>query len=98
MLERWITQRLEKSISRNLAVALLGARQVGKTMLSKIVARNMDSIYLDLEDTEDLLKLRDLKTFLASQSEKLVILDEIQRIPDLFMPLRELIDKNRQDS
>jgi predicted AAA+ superfamily ATPase len=97
MLDRWITQRLEKSISRNPAVALLGARQVGKTTLSKVVARNIDSIYLDLEDTEDLLKLRDPKTFLASQSEKLVILDEIQRAPDLFMTLRGLIDKNRQE-
>ena len=97
MLERWITKRLENSISRNPAVALLGARQVGKTTLSKIVAKKQESIYLDLEDTEDLTKLRDPKTFLSSQNDKLVVLDEIQRAPDLFMTLRGLIDKNRQE-
>ncbi|MCY4099466.1 MAG: ATP-binding protein, partial [Rhodobacteraceae bacterium] len=97
MLNRWIIKRLKKSISRNPAVVLLGARQVGKTTLSKYLARNMDSIYLDLEDTEDLLLLRDPKTFLASQSDKLVILDEIQRKPDLFLTLRGLIDENRQN-
>ncbi|MDE2759788.1 MAG: ATP-binding protein [Paracoccaceae bacterium] len=88
---------MKKSIGRNPAVVLLGARQVGKTTLSKYLARNMDSIYLDLEDTEDLLLLRDPKTFLASQSDKLVILDEIQRKPDLFLTLRGLIDENRQN-
>lgn len=97
MLNRWIINRLKKSIGRNPAVVLLGARQVGKTTLSKYLARNMDSIYLDLEDTEDLLLLRDPKTFLASQSDKLVILDEIQRKPDLFLTLRGLIDENRQN-
>ena len=97
MLNRWIIKRLKKSIGRNPAVVLLGARQVGKTTLSKYLARNMDSIYLDLEDTEDLLLLRDPKTFLASQSDKLVILDEIQRKPDLFLTLRGLIDENRQN-
>ncbi|MDE2738019.1 MAG: AAA family ATPase [Paracoccaceae bacterium] len=44
---------MKKSIGRNPAVVLLGARQVGKTTLSKYLARNLDSIYLDLEDTED---------------------------------------------
>lgn len=96
MLERLITGRLLKSINRNSAVALLGPRQVGKTTLAKLVSNNIDSIYLDLEDLEDLAKLRDPKTFLSLHQKKLVILDEIQRKPDLFMALRGLIDKNRQ--
>jgi len=96
MLERWITQRLEKNISRNPAVALLGARQVGKTTLAKSVAKDMPSIYLDLESPKDLAKLTDPTEFLASHSDKIIILDEIQRAPDLFMVLRGLIDQNRQ--
>ena len=96
MLERWITQRLEKNISRNPAVALLGARQVGKSTLAKTVAKNMPSIYLDLESPKDLAKLKDPMAFLESHNDKIIVLDEIQRAPDLFMLLRGLIDQNRQ--
>jgi uncharacterized protein len=96
MLKRLITDRLNKNIARVPVVALLGARQVGKTTLAKAIAKDRDSIYLDLEDQEDLAKLTDPKSFLLSHSDKLVILDEIQRAPDLFMVLRGLIDKNRQ--
>ena len=95
MLKRWIANSLRKKIERNPAVVLLGARQVGKTTLSKIMAKDMDSIYLDLEDVEDLRLLDDPKSFLSSQGDKLVILDEIQHAPDLFMVLRGLIDRNR---
>lgn len=95
MLTRWITDTLQKNIAQMPAVALLGARQVGKTTLAKTIARTMDSTYLDLEAPEDLIKLSDPTSFLSAQSDKLVILDEIQRIPDLFMILRGLIDNNR---
>ncbi len=96
MLERWITDKLQKNIAQVPAVALLGPRQVGKTTLAKAVAKGMDSLYLDLESPEDLLKLSDPSSFLSMHSDKLIILDEIQRAPDLFMILRGLIDKNRE--
>lgn len=78
------------------AVALLGARQVGKTTLAKTIAKTLDSIYLDLEAPEDLLKLSDPGSYLSGHADKLVILDEIQRAPDLFRVLRGIIDKNRE--
>lgn len=78
------------------AVALLGARQVGKTTLAKTIAKDIDSIYLDLEAPEDLLKLSDPSSFLSAHADKLVILDEIQRSSELFLVLRGLIDKNRE--
>lgn len=96
MLERWITDKLQQNIAKTPAVALLGPRQVGKTTLAKAVAKGMDSLYLDLEAPEDLLKLSDPTSFLSTHSDKLVILDEIQRAPDLFMTLRGLVDKNRE--
>jgi hypothetical protein len=95
MLKRWLTSRLLKNISRIPAVALLGARQVGKTTLAKTIAKDRNSIYLDLESPEDLLKLSDPGSYLERHGDKLVILDEIQRVPDLFMVLRGLIDRNR---
>ena len=88
MLSRLITEILKEEMGLTPAVALLGARQVGKTTLAKTIAKGVDSIYLDLEAPEDLLKLSDPTSFLSSHSDKLVILDEIQRSPGLFMVLR----------
>ena len=96
MLGRQITEKLQATIAQVPAVALLGARQVGKTTLAKTIAKDIDSIYLDLEAPEDLLKLSDPTSFLSAHADKLVILDEIQRSPDLFPVLRGLIDKNRE--
>jgi uncharacterized protein len=95
MLKRWITDKLEANIQHMPAVVLLGARQVGKTTLAQKIANGRKSIYLDLEAPEDLLKLSDPTSFLSNHNDKLVILDEIQRTPDLFTVLRGLIDKNR---
>ena len=96
MIERWIRLRLEAAIDRNSAVALLGARQVGKTTLARALAEARASVYLDLEDPGDLMKLRDPKAFLESCDDKLVVLDEIQHSPDIFKALRGLIDRNRR--
>ena len=95
MLTRWISDRLQRSIEHYPAVALLGARQVGKTTLAKEIAKSQNSIYLDLEAPEDLFKLSDPGSYLSGHSDKLVILDEIQRAPDLFRVLRGIIDQNR---
>lgn len=96
MLQRLIKNKLEEAIERFPAVALLGPRQVGKTTLALEIVKKRDSVYLDLESPEDLLKLRDPVSFLSGNSEKLIVLDEIQRIPDLFKVLRGLIDENRR--
>lgn len=96
MLDRQITQRLQATIAQVPAVALLGMRQVGKTTLAKTIAKDIESTYLDLEAPEDLLKLSDPSSYLSGHADKLVILDEIQRSPELFLVLRGLIDKSRE--
>ncbi|MCY4425596.1 MAG: ATP-binding protein [Halieaceae bacterium] len=96
MLQRQIAEKLQATIAQVPAVVLLGARQVGKTTLAKIIAKDIDSIYLDLEAPEDLLKLSDPTSFLSAHADKLVVLDEIQRSPELFPVLRGLIDTNRE--
>lgn len=96
MINRWISQTLEKVVQRVPAVALLGSRQVGKTTLAHTIAQGRESLYLDLESPTDLAKLSDPESFLSAHSDKLIILDEIQRTPDLFMVLRGLIDRNRR--
>ncbi|KIH75423.1 ATPase [Geoalkalibacter ferrihydriticus DSM 17813] len=96
MLKRFLADRLQKSMAQYPSVALLGARQVGKTTLAKTIAKHQNTIYLDLEAPEDLLKLSDPGSYLSGHGDKLVILDEIQRAPDLFGVLRGIIDKNRE--
>lgn len=76
------------------AVALLGPRQVGKTTLALDIAKNYESVYLDLETARDRAKLADPDYYFAQYKGKLVILDEIQQMPELFKELRGIIDTN----
>lgn len=78
-------------------VALLGPRQVGKTTLVKSIQEHLgkDSMYLDLESPADLFKLQNAEQFLGDRTDKVVILDEIQRKPDLFPIIRSLVDARR---
>ncbi len=78
------------------AVALLGPRQTGKTTLAGLIAEERASTYLDLENTADREKLSDAAFYLSGHEEELVILDEVQRAPELFQTLRGLIDKGRR--
>jgi predicted AAA+ superfamily ATPase len=73
------------------AVALLGPRQVGKTTLALVVADTRPSVYLDLESEADRAKLAEPELYLAQHADKLVILDKIQRAPQLFQSLRGLM-------
>ena len=89
-------EKLRAAIERQPAVALLGARQVGKTTLALEYARDQDHLYLDLENSEDRQNLTDPSFFLRQFEDKLVVLDEIQRAPELFPKLRGLIDQGRR--
>ncbi len=77
------------------AVVLLGPRQVGKTTLAKAIAKSRDSLYLDLERPSDRNKLSDANQFLETYENKLVVLDEVHRTPEIFHSLRGLIDRGR---
>jgi predicted AAA+ superfamily ATPase len=76
------------------AVALLGARQVGKTTLATNLARELgtSSRVFDLESERDLRLLSDPEPILSSL-RGLVVIDEVQRLPAIFPPLRPLLDR-----
>ena len=97
MYKRELAHKVTEKLTRNPAVAILGSRQVGKTTLALEIAKGQPSIYLDLENPEDIQKLRDPAHYLGLHADKLVILDEIQRYPDLFMSLRGVIDAGRRE-
>ena len=78
-------------------VALLGARQVGKSTLArKILADIEESIYLDLEDPRDYAKLRDPLAFLEANNSHLICIDEVQRYPEIFQVFRTYLDQNNR--
>lgn len=96
MISRRIASKVNKALKRQSAVALLGPRQVGKTTLARSLAEEKEAIYLDLEWPEDRQKLSDPAFFLSRYEDKLVILDEIHRVPEIFQPMRRLIDDGRR--
>ena len=98
MLERHAKHRVLGSLDEAPAVALLGPRQVGKTTLAKDIAGTVpDSLYLDLENLGDAARLADPARYLGAQTHRLVVLDEIQRMPGLFDVLRGQIDARRHE-
>lgn len=95
MIARRLSNRLKELLQRFPAVVLLGPRQAGKTTLARSCLANTGGIYLDLESQRDLRKLSDPEDYLSQRENQLVVLDEVQRVPDLFPSLRGLIDDGR---
>ena len=97
-----ITRELSHTVLENLSyfpvTGIVGPRQVGKTTLAKTIlsAYKMPYIHLDLELDSDLQKLAEAETFLRYHQDKLVVIDEIQRLQRLFPLLRALVDENRR--
>lgn len=95
-------RQLEAEVVRSLAqfpvVGLVGPRQSGKTTLAKQIAKTnvKGSLYLDLEKPSDLAKLEDAELYFSRHTDKLIILDEVQRRPDVFPLLRALVDTNKR--
>ncbi|GAB4017951.1 ATP-binding protein [Spirosoma migulaei] len=98
MIQREIETTLVDQLHFQPAVALLGPRQVGKTTLAKEIQTRFDkpTVYFDLESSQDWQKFQqDSRLFLERLRDQTVILDEIQRLPNLFPDLRGLIDEHR---
>ena len=96
MIDRHLKPQLLEAIDNAPAVALLGPRQVGKTTLALEIGDTRPSLYLDLESPSDRAKLADAEAYLGAHEHELVILDEVQRAPELFQSLRGIIDRGRR--
>ncbi len=96
MLRRSKDDAIKAALNRQAAVALLGPRQVGKTTLAHAIGEERPSVYLDLENPADRAKLADPGAFLALHEDKLVILDEVHHVPEIFSSLRGIIDQGRR--
>jgi hypothetical protein len=98
MIARETFAEILKLMQQNPAVAILGPRQVGKTTLAHQLAEKIKPgpVYLDLELPSDLAKLREPEAFFEAHAGRMIILDEVQRTPEIFTVLRGVIDKGRR--
>lgn len=96
MIKRKLESTIVDVLKRSPSVALMGPRQIGKTTIAFTVAESIPSIYLDLERKLDLQKVQDIESFHQANRDKLIILDEVQRLPEVFSPVRGIIDQERR--
>lgn len=84
---------VRESLSYNPVTAILGPRQCGKTTLARSISETINSSLFDLEDPADFELLKSNPKQIFNGLEGLVIIDEIQRLPELFPLLRVLADE-----
>ena len=103
MFKRQINDELQQYLDEFPAVAILGPRQAGKTTLAQQLAQSQTlndgrptALYLDLEAPSDVAQLSDPSAFFAAHADRLLVLDEVQRMPGLFAVLRGVIDQRRR--
>ena len=96
MIPRESKLRVERLLARAPAVVLTGPRQVGKTTLALEIAGECRAVYLDLERPSDRARIADVDAYCRRNADRLIVLDEIQRVPGLFESLRGVIDRRRR--
>lgn len=99
MIKRVLQDKIVGSLRNFPVVGIVGPRQTGKTTLAKQIAGSHSGkvVYLDLELPSDMNRLTDAELYLSSRQDCLVIVDEIQRMPELFPLMRALVDKKRRN-
>jgi len=93
ILRKKLQEKIENAIGRSVITAILGPRQCGKTTVSKIIGTKHKATFFDLEDPVSFQVLKNNPAQILSSQTGLIILDEIQRIPELFPILRVLADR-----
>ena len=98
MIKREIFDLVHSRLAQFDSVAIVGPRQVGKTTLALAIAdgSGQKTRYLDLENPSDRQLLDDPDSYFTAYADHLIILDEVQRIPEIFQVLRGQIDQRRR--
>jgi len=98
MIKREILALVNRRLAQFNSVALIGPRQVGKTTLARAIAAGtgQKTRYLDLESPSDRQLLDDPGSYFSAYADHLIILDEVQRVPEIFQVLRGQIDQRRR--
>jgi predicted AAA+ superfamily ATPase len=97
MIDRRLLSEIDSRLRQQPAVVLLGPRQVGKTTLARrVAATRPDAVFLDMEDEADRARLAQPAAFFGRYRDRLVVIDEVQALPEIFSALRPEIDAERR--
>jgi uncharacterized protein len=96
-IKRDIIADIRRDLEHFPVLGILGPRQCGKTTLVQQLIQDFpNSLYLDLESPSDLNKLQNPEYFFELNKDKLICLDEVQRIPEIFPILRSVVDRTKR--
>lgn len=93
MLKRWQENSLKEALNSRRMVILSGARQCGKTTTSKTII-DKDCIFRTLDDTTLLTAAQSDPKGFIKHSKKTMIIDEVQRVPELITAIKKAVDEN----
>jgi len=93
--QRWISERIRKATSFSSIVVLTGARQTGKSTLLRFEDPFRSWHYITLDDLDTLSIAKNRPEELLAFSDRLII-DEVQRSPDLLLSVKRAVDDNRE--
>ena len=98
-LKRFVKQKITSYQNIFPVIGILGSRQCGKSTLVKHFFKDTKNVaYFDLEKYDDLAKITENPlAFFDANKDKIVCLDEIQKLPHIFATMRGVIDKNRKN-
>lgn len=98
MIERAVIHKILEDAQYFPVLSIIGQRQVGKTTLAKNLQTKLgkETLYFDLEFDEDARLLEQPSRFFQQNSDKCIIIDEVQRAPHLFALLRAIVDQKRE--
>src|ERR1700682_5211214 len=94
MFKRAVKPYLEKAIARSRVVLINGARQVGKTTLALELVKDKNYTYQTFDDELVFLAAKDNPSGFIEGLKKPVILDEVQRVPEIFLAIKKDVDQN----
>jgi predicted AAA+ superfamily ATPase len=93
VLKRWQETELKEALETMRVVMLVGARQTGKTTLAKYITSS-DCVYHTLDDLPTLESAKSDPVTFVRHNKKTMIIDEIQRVPDLILAIKKVVDEN----
>lgn len=97
MIIRQLLSDTQLRLHQQPAVVLLGPRQVGKTTLARAIAAEQgDAVFLDMEREADRVRLSHPESFFSRHRDQLIVIDEVQAMPEIFSALRPEIDSERR--